>query len=226
LVEVAGKPILTHILDVLPSGIDSLVFVVHYLAEQIREYYGDTYRGIPITYVDHASLNGTGGALLAARPVLEDRFMVMLADDLHGTGALQALAEEPLAILGALSDEPQHFGVLTVSSDDTLVDIEEKPEYPKSNLINTGAMVLDQRIFAYDAPAVGGEVRLTDMATSLAKDVPVRVVTQPLWCPIGRPQDIARGEVFLERMNTLYDYEGAATYTGIVYGNGGLSMGV
>jgi hypothetical protein len=58
-------------------------------------------------------------------------------------------------------------------------------------------MVLDQRIFDYPAEAVQGEVRLTDMATALAKDAPIRVVTQPLWCPVGRPEDIPRGEVFL-----------------------------
>jgi UDP-N-acetylglucosamine diphosphorylase / glucose-1-phosphate thymidylyltransferase / UDP-N-acetylgalactosamine diphosphorylase / glucosamine-1-phosphate N-acetyltransferase / galactosamine-1-phosphate N-acetyltransferase len=197
LVSVAGRPLLTHILDALPAEVDSYVFVVKYLSDQMREYFGAEYRGHPITYVEQGTPDGTGGAIYSARPVLEERFMVMLADDLHGKGALEALVREPLAILGALSDEPQHFGVLTVSPFDTLVDIEEKPEHPKSNLINTGAMVLDQRIFAYPAPEVHGEVRLTDMATALAKDAPIRVVTQPLWCPVGRPEDIAKGEEFL-----------------------------
>lgn len=199
LVEVSGRPLLTHILDAIPQEIDSFVFVVHYRKEQIQEYFGDAYQGKPITYVDQTVANGTGGALFAAQPLLHDRFMVMLADDLHGSSALNALAQEECAILGALSQEPQHFGVLTISPSGTLVDIEEKPVHPKSSLINTGAMVLDERIFSYRQPPVQGEVRLTDMVTALAHDVPVKVVEQPLWCPVGKPEDIIRGEIFLSQ---------------------------
>jgi UDP-N-acetylglucosamine diphosphorylase / glucose-1-phosphate thymidylyltransferase / UDP-N-acetylgalactosamine diphosphorylase / glucosamine-1-phosphate N-acetyltransferase / galactosamine-1-phosphate N-acetyltransferase len=201
LIEVGGRPLLTHIIDVLPSEVDSLVLVVEYLKEQIEEYVGAEYQGMPVTYVEQSAQKGTGGALRTAQPVLHDRFMVMLADDLHGKQALKEMAAAPLAILGAVSAEPEHYGVLTISPEHTLVDIEEKPQHPKSNLINTGAMVLDHRVFTYNTPAVEGEVRLTDMVTALAKDVPVTVVAQPLWCPVGRLEDIPVGEQFLREQH-------------------------
>ncbi len=199
LIEVAGRPLLTHIIDALPHEVDSLVLVVEYLKEQIEDYFGTEYQGMPVTYVEQSAQKGTGGALRTAQSVLHDRFMVMLADDLHGKPALAELAQAPLAILGAVSREPEQYGVLTISSQNTLIDIEEKPIHPKSNLINTGAMVLDQRVFAYEAPEIDGEIRLTDMVTGLAKDAPITVVAQPLWCPVGRLEDIPTGVAFLQQ---------------------------
>ncbi len=196
LVEVGGRPLVEHVLDALPDSITSLVFVVHYRGEQIREHFGGSYRGRSVIYVDQVTANGTGGALRAARPVLGERFMVVLADDLHGAPALQELTRYPLAILGAISPTPERYGVLTVE-DGILVGIEEKPQRPRSNLVNTGAMVLDQRIFAYETPTTNGEVFLTDLVTGLAHDAHVHVVAQPRWCPIGYPEDLPKGEAFL-----------------------------
>lgn len=197
LVPIAGRPLLARIIDALPATIDELVLVVKYRGGDLRAHFGPACQGRSITYVEQGTPNGTGGALLAARPHLAGRFMVMNADDLHGSEALTTLANAEIAILGAISPEPQHFGVLTVSPEGTLCGIEEKPTEPKSNLVNTGTMVLDQSVFSYTSPEVQGEVRLTDMVMALAQDIPVRVIPQPRWCPVGRPEDIPKAEAFL-----------------------------
>ncbi len=52
LVEVDEKPLLTHCLDELVSlDADEFVIVVGYRKEQIIDYYGNSYNGVPITYV-------------------------------------------------------------------------------------------------------------------------------------------------------------------------------
>ena len=200
LVPIAGRPLLARIIDALPDTIDELVLVVKYRGGDLRAHFGQAYQGRSITYVEQTTPDGTGGALLAARPHLASRFMVMNADDLHGRDALRALLTHDLALLGAIVDDPRPFGVLALTKEGTLAGIEEKPEHPASNLVNTGTMVLDQSIFSYTSPEVQGEVRLTDMVMALAQDIPVRIITQPRWCPVGRPEDILKAERFLDEI--------------------------
>ena len=172
LVEVAGQPLLAHVLAVLPHVFDELIVVVKYRGDQIREYLGSEYRGVPVRYVEQDMPDGTGGALFAAKPYLEDRFMVLPADDLHGASALAKLATHPLAILATHTDTPELFGTLTLNKGGTLSGIEEKPTHPQTTLVSISVMVLDTRIFSYTVPCVGEELLLTDMVTAFAADAP------------------------------------------------------
>ncbi len=197
LVVVGGKPLLEHTLEVLPASITSVVLVVGYLGEQIRQHIGDSYRGRTVSYAEQGPIHSTGGALLSARELLADRFLVMLADDLHDGAALERLVQHPLALLAAQTETPELFGVVTMTQEGFLKDIVEKPKQPTSNLISTGVMVLDARIFSYDVPLVGDELRLTDQVTALAKDAPVAIEVQEHFCSVGRPEDIPVAEAWL-----------------------------
>lgn len=198
LVEVAGRPILAYILEALPEAVDALVVVVKYRGEQIREYLGSTYNGMPVTYVEQGLPAGTGGALLATRPYLAGRFMVMNADDLHGRDALETLVQHELGLLAVRTDTPELFGTLTVHANNTLKGIEEKPKHPQTNYVNVNSFVLDERVFSYEVPLQGEELYVTDMVTAFAGDAPIHVVEQEKWCPVGRVEDIAVAERFLD----------------------------
>ena len=63
LVPIAGRPLLAHILDALPSEVDELVLVVKYRQQQIRDFVGTSYNGTPVTYVEQGDQYGTGGAV-------------------------------------------------------------------------------------------------------------------------------------------------------------------
>jgi NDP-sugar pyrophosphorylase family protein len=194
LIAVAEKPLIEHTLDVLPESITSVVIVVGYLGDQIREHLGETYKDKKIEYAEQGPIHSTGGALISALALLEERFMVCNADDIHGPEALARLHTHELGLLAAETETPELYGILRVNDDDTLIDIEEKPEKPESNLVNTGVMMLDQRIFSYDVPLVGDELRLTDMVTALAADTAVHVEKQDRFCSVGYPEDIVRAE--------------------------------
>jgi len=200
LISVGGKPILAHVIGALPESVTELVIVINYLGEHIVEYFGREYEGKKITYITHASLNGTGGALESAREVLRGKFLVIPADDLHGGEALERALEHPLAILAAPSEHPERFGVIERSPQGLLESIDEKPAEPKSNLVNTGAMVLDERVFDYEVPLQpNGDLYLTDMVCALARSADMVVIEQPFWLPIGYPEDLERAESILAR---------------------------
>jgi N-acetyl-alpha-D-muramate 1-phosphate uridylyltransferase len=83
LVEVAGRPFAEHQADLLRTqGIEDIVWLVGYRADQIEAVLGDGRRwGMRFTYVhDGPTLLGTGGAIRGALPQLGPAFFVMYGD--------------------------------------------------------------------------------------------------------------------------------------------------
>ncbi len=200
LIAIAGRPLLEHIIDVLPEEVDDLILVVGYKAELIRRHFGDSYKGRRIRYVHQWMPAGTAHALSIAEPLLENgRFLMLNGDDLHGAAAFREALMHPLALLAAPHDEPSKFGVIELNADGTLASIVEKPDLPPTNLVSTGAMVLDKRIFEYEAARhENGEYYLTYPLGLLAKEHPITVVTQDFWMPVGYPEDVeAAGKVLM-----------------------------
>ena len=196
LLKVAGKPIINHIVSALPSEVDEIIIVANYLDDQIKAHCGDIFFGRPVTYIRQKDpKGGTGDALLAAKDVLKDTFLMMYGDDIHGKEALEEIVKCEHGIMGAKVDEPGKFGALAISEDGTLDHIEEKSPNPASDIVNIGGFVVNKTIFDYTfSPNAQGERYVTDLMTGYAKDNPVKVIIQPLWLPIGYPEDIKKAE--------------------------------
>lgn len=198
LIEVAGIPLIERVIAALPAVVDELVIVVGYKGAMIRERLGARLGARRIRYVDQAVPEGTAKALALARPLLRGRFLLMCADDIHGAPALAKAVCYPLAVLAAMHPDPQNFGVVEADAAGILRAFVEKPKRPKSHLVSTGALVLDDRVFGYPARRhASGESYLTAQVAALAKDAPIRVVLQDAWIPIGHPHDIAHAERLL-----------------------------
>lgn len=198
LIEVAGISLIERVLRAVPSEIDEVIIVVGYKAQMIQNQIGEWHEGKKIRYVHQWMAAGTAHALSIARPFLTGTFLLLNADDIVGGEALTEAIRHPLAILVAPSKTPEKFGVVTVRENGTLAEIQEKPEHPATNLVSTGALVLDERLFAYEAPRhSNGEYYMTDPLEALAKEHDVVVVPQSLWIPVGCPEDIPMAEAHL-----------------------------
>ena len=111
------KPILIHILNRLPSGPKAVV--VNYRKEDIF----DATRNLDLVYCEQPSLNGTGGALLAARDFIKDvdgeRFIITMGDvPFVKTSTyrrlLARLAADTLVVLGFRPADKKQYGALEV----------------------------------------------------------------------------------------------------------------
>jgi len=73
LVEVAGKPLIAHVLEkLLASGITDIIINVHHFADMVEEYLNRNSFNCRITISDERNrLLDTGGGLLKAKPFLE-----------------------------------------------------------------------------------------------------------------------------------------------------------
>jgi len=198
LIEVAGRPLIEHVLTALPPSVAEIIIIVGYKGEMIKSHLGAEHQGRPIRYVTQDVYNGTARALTLARPFLAGKFLLLAADDIHGAAALEAATTHPLALLVSEHSEPERFGVVIPTTEGTLGEIVEKPEHPQGNLVSTGAMVLDTDIFSHEAERhTSGEYYLTGPLGLLARARPIALVTQPLWIPVGRPEDIGPAEALL-----------------------------
>jgi UDP-N-acetylglucosamine diphosphorylase / glucose-1-phosphate thymidylyltransferase / UDP-N-acetylgalactosamine diphosphorylase / glucosamine-1-phosphate N-acetyltransferase / galactosamine-1-phosphate N-acetyltransferase len=198
LVKVAGKPLLEHIIEALPTAIDEVIIVVGYLGSMIKDYFGDEFQGKKIRYIEQTTQDGTGRALWLCKDMLKGRFLFMFADDIHGKTDIARVASYTRGLLTMTSDNPERFGVIVRNPDGTLAEIIEKPSHPPSNLVSTGVMVLDDHIFEFEPiTPIGGEYYLTEALEKYARVYPVAIVEETLWLPIGYPEDIERAEKVL-----------------------------
>ena len=93
MILVQGRPILEYVIAALPEAVDEAIVVVGYKGETIKDYFGNTIWNKRITYVEDVAPKGTGYALQAARPYLQDDFFLLLnGDDLYHPEDLQAIS--------------------------------------------------------------------------------------------------------------------------------------
>jgi len=97
-VEVGGKPLLLHQLDVLVScGIKKIVLVVGYRRELVEKRIGKCYRGVPLEYVvndDYSTTNNIYSLWLAKDHLLEDDVVLLECDVIFDRELLIRLLEQ------------------------------------------------------------------------------------------------------------------------------------
>ncbi len=201
LLKVLGKPLIQYTFEALPDVVDEVVMVVGYKREQVQAFLGNEFLGKRVTYVVQEKLGGTAGALAVARSALGDgQFLTYFADDMYLKDDVEKLLTHHYSMLIATVADPRPFGVVELAPDGRIESFEEKPHAPKSNLVDIGVFLLDQRVFDYDAPAhPNGEHYLTDMVMGLARDHAVYGVPASRWLPIGTPDDLIKAEKLLKQ---------------------------
>lgn len=204
MLKVTGKLILEHILDSLPNKVDRVILVVGYLKEIIINHFGNQFGRLKITYIEQDQKMGTYKALELCKNQLteNERFLMLYADDLHGSeGLKKCVTCGQYALLVYEAEDPRRFGVVKIDADSMVIGVEEKPEKPKTNLVSTGVMVLDKSIFNFPARQhKNGEYYLTDSVEQMIEvGHKFKAIRSSSWIPIGYPSDLEKAEQILNR---------------------------
>lgn len=187
LLAVQGRPILDWTLGALPSTVDRVIVVVHYLAEKIEDYLRQQTHFRSWAVVPQGEPRGTGDALRRCQPfVRSDHFLTLNGDDLFGAADLAQLAGKPAGVLVSSVREPKKFGIAFLKSDGTLEKLVEKPDLPGPQPANTGAYVFPRSVFDLTIQqSPRGEYEITDYVSQLAALAPFHVIPSTFWYPIG-----------------------------------------
>lgn len=216
LLKVANKTIIERNLLELEGLVDEVIFVVGFHAEDIIEHLGDSFNSIKITYIEQVEQNGTGGALLTAKELLKEKFLVMNGDDVFSREDIKRCLSHETCILAKEVTDLERFGEVVVEGD-IVVDLIEKP-HKKNGRANTGLYVFNTSIFEHTLEkSVRGEYEITDYVSYLT-DMKCEMV-QEHWVPISYPWNVLEAnEFFLKEMKgeILGDVEEGAILKGEV----------
>lgn len=194
LVQVAGKPMLEHIIEhAQADGFSHFVLAIYHLGYMIEEYFGDGQRlGVHIDYLREQSPLGTAGALSLLNPLPTSPFVVTNGDIITDISYGELLdfhnRHKAAATMAVRVHEWQHpFGVVQTQGVD-IVGFEEKPI--ARTYINAGVYALEPSVLKELSAC--GRCDMPDLFERV-QAVSQRTVAYPMhepWLDVGRPDDL------------------------------------
>ena len=207
LVEVAGKPLLDHVLDRLRSaGIARVVVNVHYLADALEAHLRRKAGDLDIQISDERGLLlETGGGVAKALPLIADeRFLIANSDNLWVDGpvdAIRLLADrwddaemDTLLLLVPLARANCHSGLGDFHMDPA-GRISRRRAAKVAPFVFTGVQLVSKRLFA-ELPAGPFSFNLL-WDRAIAAGRAYGVSHQGLWFDVGTPPAIGKTEAML-----------------------------
>ncbi|QRY24856.1 UTP--glucose-1-phosphate uridylyltransferase AglF [Halobacterium sp. BOL4-2] len=216
MVEVNGKPILTHCFEQLAElGADGLVVVVGYRKQDIIDHYGDEFDGIPITYAHQREQKGLAHALLKVEEYINDDFMLMLGDNIFQANLEDVVrrqqedrADAAFLVEEVDWDDVSRYGVCDTNKYGEVTDVVEKPEDPPSNLVMTGFYTFSPAIFHachLVQPSNRGEYEISEAIDLLIQSGrTIDAIGLEGWrVDVGYPEDRDEAEARLQGKETI-----------------------
>ncbi len=140
LINVAGKPVLGHILDkLINEDLDEVVFIVGYLGDQIENYVKTAYPNIKGHYVEQKELNGQAPAILLARDIVQGPTVIVFVDTLADADFATLSKEKSDGVIYVKEvEDPRRFGVVKLDEQGMIERFVEKPEDMSNRLAVIG----------------------------------------------------------------------------------------
>ena len=148
LIPLAGRPMLYHVLDLLPTDIEEVVLATGYKAEMIDAYVRAHPLPFPVRTVPEAEPLGTGGGMRNAGEGMSDPFYLLNSDVIAQVDLRDARAQfDRLGGVGVMTlaevEDVRPYGVAALGPDDRITGFVEKPEpeAAPSRWINAGVAI-------------------------------------------------------------------------------------
>ncbi len=208
LLNVAGKPILAHIVDALISrGVTRVVVVVGYMGDRIREYVAHRYRS-GVEVVTQEERLGLGHAIYTAAPAVRSGPVLIVLGDTIVEPDWNDFLTGAESVIGVKEvEDPRRFGVVEVR-DGRVVRLVEKPADPPSRLAIVGVYYFPDAapLFASLAGLIErdrrtqGEYQLTDaLQAMIDAGLSMRTSAVEGWFDCGKPDTLLATNEYLLR---------------------------
>ncbi len=160
MIEIAGRPVIQFSLDAAAAtSVDEIIIVVGYRAEEIINYYGNSYKDKQLKYVIQYERKGLVNAIECARDTIDgDSFMLLLGDEILVNPKHQAMIDEynkcgVFALCGILHVDDKNLikrtYTLIQNEENQIFRLVEKPRNPLNNWKGTGDCIFNNKIFDY-----------------------------------------------------------------------------
>jgi glucose-1-phosphate thymidylyltransferase len=146
--------------------------------------------------------NPTGGIadglMLAKEFAKNEKILVLLGDNIFGFNLKSVVdrfekKEKGAMIFGVdLDTSSKQYGVVEITEEGKVKSIEEKPEFPKSRIAQTGIYMYDERVFEFAkhlTPSGRGQLEITDLNNMYVEERSLECEIIDWWIDAGTSHD-------------------------------------
>ena len=195
LVNVHGKPILTHILEWAQlQGCNNALILTGHLSEKFRHY---SHSNMSLTFHEETEPLGTGGALWNAIDHLEDEFILLWGDDFHPIDYSPIVRQHRTgraSITMTVTRTSQHFNL--EHRDGKVVAYDKETIQPNFNGYEAGTSIVDKAV----VQKYGKDGKWSWEGTvypTLSGEIQAHLDDTPFW-DMGTPERLASLENFFK----------------------------
>jgi D-glycero-alpha-D-manno-heptose 1-phosphate guanylyltransferase len=195
---IGDKPFLAYLLDYLKGqGVTQVVLSVHYLREQIQDYFQSDYRGIAISYAVEEQPLGTGGAIVHSMQALDKtRPTFVLNGDTFLKLNYQAMYQQhqthsPLITMALRKvADCSRYGIVQVEKN-TVKEFKDQGD-DKPGLINAGVYLINPALFDLLPLPAAFSFERDFLFPKVSKIHPEAFAIDDYFIDIGIPEDYSR----------------------------------
>lgn len=200
LVNINNKPLLAWWIQLFEKhGVGEVLINLHHHSEKVRTYIESLDTKIKFQFFFEKKLLGSAGTLRENKNFVKDEkhFFICYADnltnyDLSGFLEFHKKNTNPFSMALFRTDTPTTKGIALLNENNVIIDFEEKPKIPKSNLANAGLYISSPEILEMIP-----EYEVTDIGFHLLPQLIGRMngwKTEDYLRDIGNPSDLAKAE--------------------------------
>ncbi|MBN1941578.1 MAG: NTP transferase domain-containing protein [Candidatus Diapherotrites archaeon] len=181
MVLLKGKPLIQRSMESFgDAGASEILIVTGYMQEQIKEFFRNTFQGIPLEYIVQKEQVGTAHAIgLAKGFVGNENFLVSYSDVILEGDFIRKFwdfGEQHAGAFDAIvavrhENDVSKFGLVECRGN-VVESIVEKPKEKKSGFVNSGLWWFSPKIFSEiekTKPSKRGEFEITDSVKPLVE---------------------------------------------------------
>ncbi len=214
LLPIYDKPMIYHPVSTLMlAGIRQILLITtpHDRSAFERVLEDGSKLGIEIRYAEQPSPDGLAQAfVIGAEFIGQDRVALALGDNIfYGHGMPESLeraseSQSGATVFGYWVRDPERYGVVDFDSDGRAMDIEEKPDRPKSNYAVTGLYFYDNQVVEIARnlePSPRGELEITDVNTEYLRrgQLSVELLGRGIaWLDTGTHESLQQASSFIQ----------------------------
>lgn len=207
LVNVAGQPLLKHVIDSLQDiEIDEYIFIVGYLGEQIEDYIRENH-DIQARFVEQREMIGQAHAIYLAKDYLSGPAIILFSDTIFKGDLTPIIESQSDGIIYTMQvEDPRRFGVVVLNDEGHITDFIEKPDTMEHNNVSIGLYyVRDSRELIHAIKAqmeanqmTKGEFYIADALQRMINGGDVFTTAEvDFWLDCGKPETVLETNRFL-----------------------------
>jgi len=196
MMKVAGKPVMSYILDDLKKlgDIDQIIYITGHLKEKIEEFARSSI-DVPSVFIEQKIQDGTAGAVALAREYVDEPVLIIFVDTIFDADLSVVKTTDADGIIWVKEVEDyQRFGVVVTDGDGNMTRIVEKPKTPVSKRANIGLYYIKNWKLLFEgidhvlaSPTNQGEYYLTDaFQYMIDKGARIKVIDVEGWYDAGK----------------------------------------